>query len=112
MAGSKVTTTTPDEMRAAIQRGESRTDLKKVRAQTPYVWDGTNDDDRPLTAEEMEVGIAADRRRRGRPAGGRKTSTTIRLDREIVAAFRASGPGWQTRMNAAWRDWLETHSPG
>ncbi|AHF00006.1 hypothetical protein THITH_06050 [Thioalkalivibrio paradoxus ARh 1] len=49
-------------MRAAIQRGESRTDLEKVRAQTPYVWDGTNDDDRPLTAEAMKAGIAADRR--------------------------------------------------
>jgi len=29
----------------------------------------------------------------------------------VLAAFRAGGPGWQTRMNAALRDWLKTQSP-
>jgi uncharacterized protein (DUF4415 family) len=27
----------------------------------------------------------------------------LRLDADIVAHFKAGGPGWQTRMNAAWR---------
>jgi len=36
-------------------------------------------------------------------------STTIRLDADIVAAFREQGEGWQTRLNAALRDWLEHH---
>ncbi|MHB1642239.1 MAG: BrnA antitoxin family protein [Acidithiobacillus sp.] len=31
--------------------------------------------------------------------------------RDVLEMFRASGPGWQTRMNAALRDWLKTHSP-
>lgn len=45
--------------------------------------------------------------KRGRPAGsGTKVSTTIRFDAEIVAAFRADGPGWQSRMNEALREWL------
>jgi uncharacterized protein (DUF4415 family) len=35
----------------------------------------------------------------------------IRFDREVLAAFRAAGPGWQTRMNDAMRDWLKHHSP-
>jgi len=26
-----------------------------------------------------------------------------------LAAFRAGGPGWQTRMNQALREWLQTH---
>jgi uncharacterized protein (DUF4415 family) len=26
-------------------------------------------------------------------------------------ASAASGPGWQTRMNAALADWLKTHTP-
>lgn len=98
-------------MRAARARGESKTDVAKVRAVTPFVWDGGNEDERPLTREEMQAGIEACRRRRGRPVGGDKESTTIRLDRDILVAFRASGPGWQTRMNAALRDWLETHTP-
>ena len=47
--------------------------------------------------------------KRGRPPGSLKTATTIRFDDEVLAAFRAGGPGWQTRMNAALKDWLKTH---
>jgi uncharacterized protein (DUF4415 family) len=32
--------------------------------------------------------------------------TTIRLDPEIVQAFRAEGPGWQSRINEVLRQWL------
>ncbi|QGZ64885.1 BrnA antitoxin family protein [Paraburkholderia acidisoli] len=49
--------------------------------------------------------------RRGRPAGSNKTPTTIRLDDDILEAFKATGPRWQSRLNAAVRDWLKTHSP-
>ncbi|MBU2768991.1 BrnA antitoxin family protein, partial [Acidithiobacillus ferrivorans] len=28
---------------------------------------------------------------------------------DVVAKFRASGPGWQTRIDAALKEWLETH---
>lgn len=110
MAGSKRTSMATNEMRATPKRGESKTDLARVRAGTPYVWDGKNEDDRPLTREEMQAGIEAYRKQRGRPVGSDKESTTIRFDRDVLAAFRAAGPGWQTRMNAALRDWLKTHS--
>jgi uncharacterized protein (DUF4415 family) len=100
-----------DEMHTTRKRGESKTDLAKVRAATPYVWDGKSEDDRPLTREEMQAGIETYRRQRGRPVGSDKESTTIRFDRDVLAAFRADGPGWQTRMNAALRDWLKNHSP-
>lgn len=111
MTGSKMTSTTLDEMRSARERGGSKTDMAKVRATAPYVWNGESEDDRPLTREEMRAGVEAYRRQRGRPAGSDKESTTIRFDRDVIAAFRAGGPGWQTRMNAALRDWLKTHSP-
>jgi len=110
MAGSKRTSMATSEMHVTRKRGESKTDLAKVRAGTPYVWDGKNEDDRPLTREEMQAGIEAYRKQRGRPTGSDKESTTIRFDRDVLAAFRAAGPGWQTRMNAALRDWLKTHS--
>ncbi|MCW1430893.1 BrnA antitoxin family protein [Novosphingobium sp. JCM 18896] len=32
-----------------------------------------------------------------------KVSQTLRLDREVLEAWRASGPGWQSRMNDALR---------
>jgi uncharacterized protein (DUF4415 family) len=30
-----------------------------------------------------------------------KTQVTLRLDADVVAAFKAGGAGWQTRMNEA-----------
>jgi uncharacterized protein (DUF4415 family) len=46
----------------------------------------------------------------GRPLGsGMKESQTVRFDRDILTAFKATGKGWQTRMNDALRDWLEKH---
>ena len=46
----------------------------------------------------------------GRPKAERtKLSLTIRYDAEVIEAFKATGKGWQTRMNAALRDWLKTH---
>lgn len=35
-----------------------------------------------------------------------KIKTTIRLSSDVLEAFRATGPGWQTRINDALRDWL------
>ncbi|WP_297448994.1 BrnA antitoxin family protein [Ferrovum sp.] len=50
--------------------------------------------------------------RRGRPkATSTKLALTVRYDSDVVEAFRVTGKGWQTRMNAALRDWLKTHSP-
>ena len=50
--------------------------------------------------------------RRGRPkASQTKQALTVRYDVDVIEAFKATGPGWQTRMNAALRDWLKTHSP-
>ena len=49
---------------------------------------------------------------RGRPkAAVTKERITIRLSPEVVSTFRATGDGWQTRVDAALRDWLKTHSP-
>lgn len=49
---------------------------------------------------------------RGRPPGsGTKQSTTVRFDTDVLAAFKATGRGWQTRMNDALRDWLKEHRP-
>ena len=46
--------------------------------------------------------------RRGRPPGSIATTTKqavkLRLDPDVLAALRASGVGWQTRVNAILRD--------
>ena len=38
-----------------------------------------------------------------------KERITIRLSREVVQSFRATGEGWQTRVDAALQDWLRKH---
>jgi uncharacterized protein (DUF4415 family) len=47
--------------------------------------------------------------------GAQKTPTkeriTIRLSHDVVSRFRASGTGWQRRVDAALREWLKRHSP-
>lgn len=49
--------------------------------------------------------------RRGRPLGsGSKVQVTLRLDIEVVEKFRASGEGWQTRINEALKTWVQTHA--
>ncbi|MFC4274575.1 BrnA antitoxin family protein [Achromobacter aloeverae] len=52
-------------------------------------------------------------RRRGRPVSVEpKVATTIRFDAEVIQAFKATGRGWQTRINDVLKDWLRTHQPG
>jgi uncharacterized protein (DUF4415 family) len=40
-----------------------------------------------------------------------KVATTIRLSPEVMESFKATGAGWQTRINDALKDWLKTHQP-
>jgi uncharacterized protein (DUF4415 family) len=45
--------------------------------------------------------------RRGRPPGtAKKTQTTVRISNEVLAFFRASGRGWQTRMDEALKKYV------
>jgi len=79
------------------------------KSSTVPAW--VDPDDAPdLSAPEWVAKLAAASVRRGRPrAATRKVSTTIRLDADVLAAFREKGEGWQTRVNAALRDWLKHH---
>ena len=47
---------------------------------------------------------------RGRPEGPTKTAISLRVDNDVLMAFRESGGGWQTQMNAALREWLSGHA--
>ena len=57
----------------------------------------------------------ADYKTRGRPMGSTKAdakqAVTVRYSPDVLTAFRATGAGWQARMNDALKDWLQTHSP-
>ena len=53
--------------------------------------------------DRAEIRIGRTVIRRGRPPGSAKTQVSLRLDQDVIAAFRAQGPGWQSRMNEALR---------
>jgi uncharacterized protein (DUF4415 family) len=70
-------------------------DLKKFRTAQESLPD----------ALRRKVGV------RGPQKAPTKERITIRLSREVVEVFRATGDGWQTRVDAALRDWLRRHKP-
>jgi uncharacterized protein (DUF4415 family) len=58
---------------------------------------------------EMYAALVA-KRPRGRPkANETKVFTAIRLDADLLETFKATGKGWQTRVNAALRQYLNEH---
>ncbi len=68
-----------------------------------------SDPDNPiLTDEEWEQ--IKPRVRIGRPpAAVTKKKVNIRLSRDVLEQFQAEGHGWQTRIDAVLRDWINKH---
>lgn len=59
-----------------------------------------------------ETVAAAMLKPRGRPRKEvTKAPVNIRLSPDVVEAFRATGRGWQTRVDEALKDWLKSHKP-
>ncbi|MCX7239552.1 MAG: BrnA antitoxin family protein [Burkholderiales bacterium] len=97
----KTNSTKRDEVLAAV---------RAIPASKDFVWNGLDEDDRPASKAELQQAVAA-YRKRGRPVGqATKEQVAIRFDHDVLSAFRAEGPGWQTRMNNALREWLRDHS--
>lgn len=99
--------------------------MKGKSAATSQKW-VDQDDATELTEEDFARGTwrigdnvvscqeakAAMTDRRGRPPLVEpKTAVNIRLAPDILAAFKATGKGWQTRINDALHDWLKEHRP-
>ena len=59
----------------------------------------------PDTVELTDAEMARLRPLRGRPPLARpKAALTMRVDADVLDALKASGPGWQTRINDLLRD--------
>jgi uncharacterized protein (DUF4415 family) len=64
----------------------------------------TDEEDAALTAAALADPDNPPRKAGGRPrAEAPKQPVKLRLDPDVVEAFKAAGPGWQTRMNDALR---------
>jgi uncharacterized protein (DUF4415 family) len=83
----------------------SKEDLQAV--DSPPLTRAQIDKMKPAVTELPDV-AASYRRSRGRPkAEQRKTLVSLRIDAEIIAAFKSEGPGWQTRLNAVLARWAK-----
>ena len=89
---------TTEEIREMRRRGEDQTDYARLDA---------------MTDEELEASI--DREEEGEfdwstvmvGIPGPKRQLTLRLDGDIIDWFKAQGAGYQTRMNAVLRSYVE-----
>jgi uncharacterized protein (DUF4415 family) len=59
----------------------------------------------------VRAALAEKHRWRGTQKAPVKVSTTLRLPPEVLAYFKATGPGWQTRIGEALKEWIKAHPP-
>jgi uncharacterized protein (DUF4415 family) len=96
---------TPEELKEMRARGESETDWARVDA---------------LTEMQLEAAIASDPAWADIPRDWYKHATpyypkehkkqvTLRIDPDVLDWFKRQGRGYQTRINAALRAFVEAH---
>lgn len=90
-----------DEIREKIARGEDRTDLARIDAMTDEDIDRATRDDpdwggfEDIDWSKAEVVFPTP-----------KQSISIRVDQDVVDFFKSTGKGYQTRMNAVLRHYV------
>lgn len=63
----------------------------------------------PLTPKQLKEMVPM-RTLRGRPkSDNKKLLVSVRYSPEVVAYFKSTGEGWQSRMNEALREYVERH---
>ena len=89
---------TADEIDEMLSRGESQTDWPRFDAITDEELEASIDheDEGEFDWSTVYVGMP-----------GPKQQVTIRFDADVIEWFRAQGPGYQTRMNAVLRGYVE-----
>ena len=70
-----------------------------------------DDPDNPAWTEDM-LGAPVLKRGRGPQAAPTKVLTSVRLDADILAFFKAQGSGYQSKINAALRTAVERNLTG
>ena len=92
---------TESELDEMLKRGEDRTDWARVDALTEAELEASID-----RAEEGEVDWVSADVELPKP----KQLFTMRYDPEILAWFKAQGPGYQSKINAVLKRYVQTHT--
>jgi uncharacterized protein (DUF4415 family) len=99
---------TAEELQAMLARGESETDWARVDAKTEKelaadmasdpAWDGVPED--WVSRAHWATGLMTGPKEN-------KKQVTMRFDADILDYFKSQGRGWQGRMNAVLRSYLQ-----
>lgn len=90
-----------EELAAMRLRGEDLTDWDRVRAMTDEEVEAA------IASDPDEAGMVVDWSRASVMMPTNKEAMTIRLDRDVLEFFRRTGRGYQTRINAVLRTYME-----
>jgi uncharacterized protein (DUF4415 family) len=90
-----------EEVRRKVARGESRTDWKRVKAMSRTEIERLADRDEGALPDDWESKVTV-----GLPPA--KQDIHIRLDGDVLEWFKAHGRGYQTRINAVLRAFVQT----
>ncbi len=92
---------TADEIDQMRRRGEDQTDWARVDAMTEEELEASidHDEEGEIDWSTVQVGIP-----------GPKQQLTVRFDADVVEWFKAQGAGYQTRMNAVLRSFVEAQN--
>jgi uncharacterized protein (DUF4415 family) len=102
MSRENIVSTTLEEARERIRKDGSRTDWARVDAMTDAEIEANMRDD-PDWAEFMDI----DWSKATIVYPVEKQAVSIRLDRDVLDFFKASGKGYQTRINAVLRSYMD-----
>jgi uncharacterized protein (DUF4415 family) len=89
-----------EEISKRLERGESKTDWKRVKAMSQAEVERLADEDEGALPEGWENTVTV-----GLPP--RKNGVHIRLDTDILDWFKAHDMGYQTRINAVLRSFVQ-----
>jgi uncharacterized protein (DUF4415 family) len=105
-SGRMVQVPTPQEDMASTQAIASDPESRELDSE----WFAHAQTVSAVLGAQTLKGLMALKRPRGRPkADTTKVFTAIRLDADLVDAFKSTGKGWQTRINAALRQHITAH---
>lgn len=94
MHGSKMNSMTLAQMQASRKAGKTKSDFRRVRREAAAGIEPEADRDSPNATRRMQAAL-----KRGRPRlENPKQLLTLRVAPDVIERWRATGPGWQTRM--------------
>lgn len=102
MSKENIVSYTIEEIEAMIARGEDKTDWARVDAMTDEDIERAMRDD-PDWKDHMDIDWSKARM----VIPDRKKAISIRLDPDIIDFFQETGKGYQTRINAVLRHFVD-----